>query len=504
MRANHKTRKQLAVGTAVAGMAAMTLVPVVASQSASAASTPITITAQLPYAQGKITAPTNSVLLSLTNQYEKNHPGVKIKWLLDAQSNLEEENAILTTEASGGDADDIVWQQAESGVTSLPPGILLNMRPYLEKPNPYVPGNKSWLSLYSGSTQAYMTEPNGQINILLGSTIETGFMYNKADFKKAGIASVPSTWTQFIVDLAKLQAAGFKYPLLFGWGLNDNPSWWERLAGSELLHKQLSKFDIDHQVATSALDTAVGIERGVISMKNPAYAEIWTLLEQLRPFMNPDGGEYDIGPSLNATSPPYSTLTPFAKGTVPIIWGGSWKEPILNSIGFAGKYSVFAEPTITTTTTQYSANLSTRGVIGGANGFPEWSVTTEKADHTMTPAKTKVVMNFLAWLYTPGHLGAIVKNSSEGGDLPTEPLATSSGVAGFKNLLPTGKTITVVNGPLEGTLTPSSETDAMRIISAFLSNDISFSQFSSEWQSMLVTSADQWAAENHVNLAKYK
>ncbi len=502
MKNNSRVKRHLAASTAMASVAAMTLVPVVASQSTSAQTSGITITAQLPYSQGKITAPTNSVLRSLTNQYEKDHPGVKVDWVLDAQSNLDQQNAILLTQASGGNADDIVWQQY--GPSSLPPGILLNIRPYLEKPDPYVPGNKSWLSLYSPSVIPYMTSPNGQIQIVLGSSIETGFMYNKADFKKAGITNIPTTWAQFVVDLAKLQAAGFKYPLLFGWGLNDNPSWWERLAGSELLQNELPKFDVDREVVTSGLDTAVGIERGVLSMKNSAYAEIWKLLGQLRPFMDPSGSEYDIGASLNSASPPFSTLTPFVQGKTPIIWGGSWKEPVLNSLGFAGKYGIFPEPTITTTTSKYSANLSTRGVIGGPNGFPEWSVTTAKADHTMTPAKTKVVMNFLAWLYTPAHLGAIVKNEGDGALIPVEPAAPTGGSVGMKDLLPTGKVITVVDGPLEGTLGPSFETEAMRLVSAYLSDDMSYSSFSSQWQSMLVAAAHQWAAANHVNLAKYK
>lgn len=502
MRHNQKIKKHLAATAGLAGVAAMTLVPVATSQTASAQTPGITITAQLPYAQGKITAPTNSALLSLTNQYEKEHPVVKVNWVLDAQSNLNQQNAILTTQATGGSADDIVWEQY--GQTSLPPGVLRNIKPYLEKPNPYVPGNKSWLSLYSPSVIPYMTSPNGQIQILLGSSIETGFMYNKADFNKAGIGSTPTTWAQFIVDLAKLQAAGFKYPLLFGWGLNDNPSWWERLAGSELLHKQLPRFDVDGQVVTTGLDTAVGIERGVLGMKNPAYAEIWKLLGQLRAFMNPSGSEYDIGASLNSASPPFSTLTPFVQGKAPIIWGGSWKEPVLNSLGFSGKYGIFAEPTITTTTSKYSANLSTKGVIGGPNGFPEWSVTSEQADHTMTPAKTKVVMNFLAWLYTPGHLGAIVKNEGDGALIPVEPAAPAGGSVGMKGLLPTGKVITVVDGPLEGTLGASAESAAMRLVSAYLSDDMSFSSFSSQWQSLLVSAAQQWAAQNHVNLAKYK
>ena len=53
------------------------------------------------------------------------------------------------------------------------------MKPYLEKPNPYVPGNTSWLSLFSPSTVPYMTSPNGDIDIILGSDVETGMFYSR-------------------------------------------------------------------------------------------------------------------------------------------------------------------------------------------------------------------------------------------------------------------------------------------------------------------------------------
>jgi hypothetical protein len=78
------------------------------------------------------------------------------------------------------------------------------------------------------------------------------------------------------------------------------------------------------------------------------------------------------------------------------------------------------------------------------------------------------------------------------------------GSIGMSQLVPTSQTITIVDGPLEGVLTQSASNEAMRLISAYLSDDVSFSSFSSQWQSMLETAADQWAAQNHVNLAKYK
>ena len=50
-----------------------------------------------------------------------------------------------------------------------------------------MPGNSSWLSLFSPSTVPYMTSPNGDIDIILGSNVETGMFYSKAAFAKARI-----------------------------------------------------------------------------------------------------------------------------------------------------------------------------------------------------------------------------------------------------------------------------------------------------------------------------
>src|SRR5262249_46145581 len=150
-------------------------------------------------------------------------------------SAITQSNAALQTQASGGSAPDVVWEQYNQAISgTLPKGLVQNIKPFLEKPNPYVPGNKSWLSLFSKSTIPYMTSPNGEINIILGSNVETGMFYSKAAFAKAGITSTPTTWAEFMGDLAKLKAAGVA-PFIFADGSICNPSWYERLVNTSLL-----------------------------------------------------------------------------------------------------------------------------------------------------------------------------------------------------------------------------------------------------------------------------
>jgi ABC-type glycerol-3-phosphate transport system substrate-binding protein len=184
-------------------------------------SSPVTIKAVLPPNTGAITAADNAGLKTLTTQYEAAHKNVTVQWLPNNSSSITASNA--TGEQYG---------PVTSG--SIPKGFLQNIKPYLEKPNPYVPGNTSWLSLFSPSTIPYMTSPNGDIDIILGSNVETGMFYSKDAFAKAGIAAAPTTWAEFMTDLGKLKAAGVT-PIMFADGGLCNPSWYERLATSSLL-----------------------------------------------------------------------------------------------------------------------------------------------------------------------------------------------------------------------------------------------------------------------------
>src|SRR3984957_15997314 len=380
----------------------------------------VVIKAVLPPNTGAITAADNAGIKKLTTQYEAAHKGVTVNWLPNNSASITASNATVESQASGGAAPDLVWEQygpVTSG--SIPSGLLQNIKPYLDKPNPYVAGNTSWLSLFSPSTVPYMTSPNGDIDIILGSNVETGMFYSKAAFAKAGITSTPASWADFMTDLGKLKTAGVT-PIMFADGGLCNPSWYERLATSSLLASQVSKFDVNHAQVTTGLDVAVGISKGIISMNNPAYAEVWKLLGQLEQYSGSGQSSYDACSPPTQTTPPLTTETLLVQGKVGILWGGSWYFPQLNSLNFTGKYGVFPEPPITSATSPLATGASTVGMIGGPNGNGQWGVTSQQADSSMNQAKTATVMNFLAWLFTPAHLGNWIKINQQGADIPTE------------------------------------------------------------------------------------
>jgi hypothetical protein len=290
---------------------------------------------------------------------------------------------------------------------------------------------------------------------------------------------------------------------MFADGGPCNPSWFERLATSSLLAGQVSQFNVTHAQVTNGLDVAVGIKKGIIGMSNPRYAEVWRLLGQLAGFSASGESSYDACSNPNATTPPLSTQSMLIQGKVGILWGGSWYIPQLDSAGFSGKYGVFPEPPITSDSSPLALGTSTVGMIGGPNGNGQWSVTSQQADSTMTAAKTATVMNFVAWLFTPQHLGYWIQINQSGADIPTESSAPKANLPGLSSLVPAGKVGTVVDVALDGVLTTAATNSGLRLVQEYIDGQLPYSSFASQWQSLLTSAAQQWATANHTDLSKY-
>ena len=121
----------------------------------------------------------------------------------------------------------------------------------------------------------------------------------------------------------------------------------------------------------------------------------------------------------------------------------------------------------------------------------------------MTPAKTATVMDFMAWLFTPQHLGYWLKISGSGSYIPTETGAPTVNLPGLEALVPAGKVPTVVDVVLDDVLSTAATNSGMRLIQSYIDGSLSYSAFSSQWEQLLSSSAQAWATQNHVDLSKY-
>lgn len=141
----------------------------------------------------------------LVAAYEKLHPNVSIKVVSQPADNY---FALLQAAAISGNGPDIavMW-------TGL---FTLQYKSYLTNLKGLVPA--SALSKMQGlqwSSDGFK-QSNGSYVMPLEQQFYIGF-YNKSDFSKAGIKSVPTDWSQLYADCSKLKSAGFT-PMVYGNG----------------------------------------------------------------------------------------------------------------------------------------------------------------------------------------------------------------------------------------------------------------------------------------------
>ncbi len=56
---------------------------------------------------------------------------------------------------------------------------------------------------------------------------------------------------------------------------------------------------------------------------------------------------------------------------------------------------------------------------------------------------------------------------------------------------------------LDDVLSTAATNSGLRLVQEYLDGQLSFSGFSTQWQSLLTSAAQQWATANNVDLSKY-
>src|ERR1700735_1943677 len=129
-------RRRTRSGTRLSAAAALAAIAVLAvgcssggSSGGSGSGGSVVIKAELPPNTGAITAADNAGLQQLTTQYEAAHKGVTVQWLPNNSTSITQSNATVESQASGGAAPDLVWEQYGPGTSGrLSSGLLHEIR----------------------------------------------------------------------------------------------------------------------------------------------------------------------------------------------------------------------------------------------------------------------------------------------------------------------------------------------------------------------------------------
>jgi len=158
----------------------------------------------------------------VVEKYREIHPEVTIEFQPIPMGNRRE---AAITMLSGGTAPDMSWAQPDWVNEDLGKGWWLNLDPFLETPNPYVPedheGRQSWHDSFYPSID-FWRAPDGHLYMVLGDQTAVGIYYNKDMFNEAGItAERPATWAQLVEFCEQIKQAG--YPG-FSWVASGEPA----------------------------------------------------------------------------------------------------------------------------------------------------------------------------------------------------------------------------------------------------------------------------------------
>lgn len=332
----------------------------------------------------------------LADQYENLHPDVTIEFVPQIIMEGGSEGEAMRTKLMGGVAPEILSLNTEAVWPDIEQkkGWWLPLDPYLDQPNPYVPGNRAWSDLFKNQalTQAKRA-PDGLLYCITFDVVETGIFYNQSLFRKHHLA-IPKDWPEFLELQQTFKDAGL-IPLatdrvvFMDWApdLLFDQCYFEIL---ELLDYK-KKSDLEeayYQGYLTPEELCWLTKKGWFAAENPRFQECWRLLKEWRHFWQKD---------LTHSDPVRLFITQRA----PMIWTGSWLvrrltlDPLVTF-----EWGVFYPPPIPRSYSPFCCGVE-QCVIGGAG--MQFHITQRASDDgDLLPS-----VDFLRYITTPDHASQI-------------------------------------------------------------------------------------------------
>ncbi len=294
----------------------------------------------------------HNALSKLAATWEKSHPGVTIKFVdLTATGGTNDAYyTALRTRLTGGTAPDLFWMQSDVQASDpyLRSGLILDLTPYLNGPNKYIPGNRRWNDAFQPPWQTYGRNTSDRYATVPQDIVSTGVYYNKAITDKLHLRMPPASWAEFLQDQQTIKNAG--YLAMYG------PSyclvkchWYWTAIGSQ--------FMLGEQAALASLTYHPDYVPGVVTAEDWARA-----VTKKHYLLSTDPGFIAATRNLKEWSqswaPGWASDTTgdtkgqqlFASGRLAFFWDGTWLLPTLNQLKLPFSFGSFWYPPVTRAT----------------------------------------------------------------------------------------------------------------------------------------------------------
>ncbi|MBC7187859.1 MAG: carbohydrate ABC transporter substrate-binding protein [Calditrichaeota bacterium] len=353
-----------------------------------------------PGARPQAVGPPLRALRELADEYERLHPEVTIEFLTQLMLLGGSEGEWVRTQLLGGVAPEIVQLNTEAVWPDIEQnkGWWVALDPYLDRPNPYVPGNEHWRDLFAMRplTEAKRA-PDGKLYCVVYDLVETGIFYNQDMFARLNL-KLPRTWPEFLTLQETLASAGY-IPMVIATYMHYD--WAQDLMFDQCYFELLDV--IDYKKA-SPLEEAYYqgylmpeelcwlMKKGWFAPDNPRFREVWRLLREWRTYWQRDLATTD-GARL------------FLTQKAAMFWNGSWfvrrllLDPMVNF-----RWGVFYPPPIDRDHSPYCCGVD-QCVIGGAG--MQFHVTRRAIDDR----ELDLVIDFLMFLTTPENNARVVNEA---------------------------------------------------------------------------------------------
>ncbi len=423
----------------------------------------------------------------IADEYQQAHPGVTIEFIDLGKAPGYDDT--VRTKAAAGEMYDIFWAQSTALNTTYPEGIAVDLKPYLDQPNPYYTEKPTWREVFNQNILNETADTDGKQYNVNGDFVATAFFYNTKLFNQVGITQPPKTWPELLDAAKKLQAAGITamaHVPLYGW--------WQRHFLSDFYANDYDRITgFDKAPGLSALDQAVAINKGILSPADPRFMAWWPLFKEFTQYWNQD---YLTSPTDDNSTVVFQD---FMGGRAAMIYEGSWQPNKIRSADPNFEFDSFSFPTLSTEVSQYSTGTVTSNAVGGPSAGFQYAMSTPRANKTMEePGKAEAVIDWMRFFARPQQAEQII--NEDGSYIPT--------LVGTKPNQGAELLVEQANAPLRaiqvGGLSDELGSEMQSIFGLYLSGNSTIEEATAEVQDLLTQAADAYATKEGVNFADYQ
>jgi ABC-type glycerol-3-phosphate transport system substrate-binding protein len=224
--------------------------------------------------------------------------------------------------------------------------------PYLDKPNPYVKGNKRWRDLIVPGLLDQGKYLDNKTYVFCADVSEWGIFYNKDIFKKAKV-SPPETWAELMAVSKKLTAAGYGAFSLYQFGFSEFS-----IVVESMLWAGAFKSRADEPYFMSPLDFCRAVKSGKLVKTAQRTRDAWQLIKAFSAYW--PTGSFSAKDNLL-----------FTTGKAAMWYAGSWDITTQQqAIGDKFELGFFPIPRVTKESSPLAIGDSYTGIGAMASGDP--------------------------------------------------------------------------------------------------------------------------------------